>query len=144
MRLFMVLALGLFFGISGIAQNVDDSLRKQLETVHAKWLAAFEGADIATMNEIEIRNIVLVLPDGFVAKNFGPRKRGTLPAHPEMKDTLSTVSMRRFGDTAVLVEMATSQSPKETLRSAETVIFVFESDQWKIASAQWTDVKTKK
>jgi ketosteroid isomerase-like protein len=144
MRIFVIFTLALFLEVSGMAQNTDDSLRTQLETVHAKWLAAFEGADIATMNAIETRNIVLVLPDGFVVKNFSPRKSGELQAHPEMKDTLSTVSVRRFGDTAVLVGMATSQSPKETLRSAETVIFVLESGQWKIASAQWTDLKNAK
>jgi ketosteroid isomerase-like protein len=140
----LAVGLALLSSLSGLAQNADDSLRTQLEGLHAKWFTAFRSADIATMNQMETNNIVLVMPDGYVIQDFSPRKNGDLKADPAVKDTLSRVTVRRFGDTAVLVGILTSESPKETSRAAETVIFVLNSGQWKISSAQWTSVATKK
>ena len=115
MRHVLAVALALLSSLSGLAQNAGDSLRTQLEGLHAKWFTAFRSADIVTLNRMETNNIVLVMPDGFVIKNFSPRKNGDLKADPAVKDTLSRVTVRRFGDSAVLVGILTSESPKETL-----------------------------
>jgi ketosteroid isomerase-like protein len=144
MRHLIVVALALLPSLSGATQNADNSLRTQLETLHSRWFTAFRNADIATMNQIETKNIVLVMPTGFVIKDFSPRKKGDIDAHPEIKDTLSDAYTRRFGDTAILVGIVTSQSPKETSQTAETVVFVLISGEWKISSAQWTSVASNK
>ncbi len=144
MRHLMVVVVTLLASLPAVAQEADNLVRTQLEAVHAKWFTASESADTATMNQIETRNIELVMPDGFVIRDFSPRKNGDLKAHPETKNFLSGVSVRRFGDTAVLVGILTTQSPDKTSRSAETVVFVLNSGEWKISSAQWTDVASKK
>ena len=143
MRHLATAVLALVGSLSLTAQEPDKALQTQLETLHAKWFKAFESADIATMNQIETKNIELVMPDGFVVRNFSPRKIGDLQAHPETHNLLSGVSVRRFGEVAILVGMLTTQTPKETSRSAETVVFVLNTGEWKIASAQWTDVAHK-
>ena len=91
------------------------------------------------------------MPNGYILKDFAPRKKGDVAGsgkdtyvHPEVKRTLSNVSVRQFGDSAVLVGILTTESPKEKSQSAETVTFVKVSHEWKIASAQWTDVAKPK
>jgi hypothetical protein len=86
------------------------------------------------------------MPNGYILKDFAPRKKADVAGsgkdtnfHPEIKRTLSNVSVRQIGDSAVLVGIVTTESPKEKSQSAETVSFVKVSGQWKIASAQWTD-----
>lgn len=144
MRCLQLIALVLLVSLPAAAQEADGLLVTQLETLHAKWFEAFESADTATMNQIETRNIELVMPDGFVVRHFSPRKNGDLKPNPDTRNSLSSVSVRRFGDTAVLVGVLTTQSPKQTSRSAETVLFVLSSGVWKISSAQWTDVAASK
>jgi hypothetical protein len=53
---------------------------------------------------------------------------------------LSNVSVRRFGDAAVLTGILKSKAAKEKEKEATTVVFVQSSGKWKIASAQWTPV----
>jgi ketosteroid isomerase-like protein len=51
-----------------------------------------------------------------------------------------TVSVRRFGDTAILTGVLITKSGKENSKEATMVVFVQSSGKWKIASAQWTPV----
>ena len=85
-------------------------------------------------------NLVLVMPVGFIWSKTEARA-GTQPKlDPQIKRTLSDVSVRRFGDTAVLTGILTTKSGKENSRDATTVVFVKSSGKWKIASAQWSPI----
>jgi ketosteroid isomerase-like protein len=53
---------------------------------------------------------------------------------------LSDVTVRQFGDTAILTGILTTKSPKESSQEATTVVFVHSAGKWKIASAQWSPV----
>ena len=137
------------FLVSGLAQmrGQDAALNSQLIALHDRWFKAFDTNDSDTMNAIETANITLVMPNGYILKDFAPRKKADVAGsgkdtyfHPEIKRTLSNVSVRQFGDSALLVGIVTTESPKEKSQSAETVSFVKVSGQWKIASAQWTDL----
>ena len=52
------------------------------------------------------------------------------------------MSVRRFGDTAILTGVLTTKSAKENSKRGTTVVFVQSSGMWKIASAKWTLVET--
>jgi ketosteroid isomerase-like protein len=142
----LVLATSL---VSGSVQMMgqDAGISSKLIALHDKWFKAFDNNDSDTMNTIETTNITLVMSNGYILKNFAPRKKGDVAGsgkdtyfHPEIKRTLSSVSVRQFGDSALLVGILTAESPKEKSQSAETVSFVKVSGEWKIASAQWTDL----
>jgi hypothetical protein len=80
-----------------MAQGTDNKLSSELEALHAKWFAAFDGGDGATMNQMEMDNLVLVMPVGFIWSKTEARA-GTQPKlDPQIKRTLSDVSVRRFG-----------------------------------------------
>jgi hypothetical protein len=64
-----------------------------------------------------------------------------LDRDPQTGRTLSNVSVRRFGDTAILTGILTTTSVSETSREATTVVFARSFGKWKIASAQWSPVK---
>ena len=124
----------------------DAGLSSELIALQDKWFKAFDNNDSDAMNTIETANITLVMPNGYILKDFAPRKKADVAGsgkdtnfHPEIKRTLSNVSARQFGDSAVLVGIVTTESPKEKSQSAQTVSFVKVSGQWKIVSAQWTD-----
>ena len=127
-----------------MAQGTDNKLSSELEALHAKWFAAFDGGDGATMDQMEMDNLVLVMPVGFIWSKTEARA-GTQPKlDPQIKRTLSDVSVRQFGNAAILTGVLTSTSPKENEKVATTVIFVQNSGRWKIASAQWTTVSPAK
>ena len=136
----ILIAFSLLCSTSLMAQGTDAALRSELEAQHAKWFRAFDGGDGATMDQMEMDNLVLVMPIGtFWAKTEA--RAGKQPKlDPQIERTLSDVSVRRFGDTAVLTGILTSKSAKENEQEATTVVFVHGSGQWKIASAQWTPV----
>jgi ketosteroid isomerase-like protein len=122
----------------------DEGLSSQLIAIHDKWFKAFDNHDSDTMNMIETRNITIVMPNGYIARNFAPRKKTETQFEPDTKRTLSNVTVRQFGDSALLVGIVTTESPKEKSQSAETIAFVKVSGEWKIASAQWTDINKAK
>ena len=153
LRLHPTMLVSAMFLVSGSVQmrGQDAGVSSQLIALHDKWFKAFDNNDSDTMNAIETANITLVMPDGYILKDFAPRKKGNVAGsgkdsnfHPEIKRTLSNVSVRQFGDSAVLVGVVTTESPKEKSQSAETVSFVKVSGEWKIASAQWTDLAKPK
>jgi ketosteroid isomerase-like protein len=123
-----------------MAQGADNKLSSELEALHAKWFQAYDGGDGSTMDQMEMDNLVLVMPVGFIWSKTEARA-GTQPKlDPQIRRTLSDVSVRRFGDAAILTGVLTSTSRKENEKVATTVIFVQNSGRWKIASAQWTPV----
>jgi ketosteroid isomerase-like protein len=127
-----------------MAQNTDGNLRSELEALHAKWFRAFDSGDGATMDQMEIDNLVLVMPIGTLFAKTEARASKQVRLDPQTERTLSDVSVRRFGDAAILTGILTSKSAKENAKDATTVVFVQSSSQWKIASAQWTPVAPAK
>lgn len=130
--------------ISGQAQPTDANLRSELEALHAKWMKAFYTGDNATMDELEADNLVLIMPMGVIWPKNGPRAVKQQVLDPQTETTLSDVSVRRFGDTAILTGILHSKSAKENSQSGTTVVFVKNRGKWKIASAQWTPVEGQK
>jgi ketosteroid isomerase-like protein len=130
----------MLWSIAFVVQGADANLTTDLEALHAKWFKAFDSGDGATMDQMEVDNLVLVMPTGFIWTKTAARA-GNQPKHdPETERALRNVSVRRFGDTAILTAVLTTKSAKESSQQATTVVFVRSSDTWKISSAQWSPV----
>ena len=126
-----------------MAQGTDANLRSELEALHAKWFKAFDSGDGTTMDQMEMDNLTLVMPIGTIWPKTTARA-GKQRKHDPQTRKLSDVSVRRFGDTAILTGIITTKSAKESSQDATTVVFVQSSGKWKIASAQWTPVASTK
>jgi hypothetical protein len=88
-------------------QGTDSNLRSDLESLHAKWFKAFDGA---TMDQMEMEKLVLVMPTGFIWSKPAPRAGEQAPHATKAERTLTDVSVRRFGDTAILTGVLNSKS----------------------------------
>jgi|SRR5215471_8996295 len=144
MRSATVLFLTLLCSLCTVAQSTDANLESELSAIHAKWFKAFDAGDGATMDQIEVEKLVLIMPTGYVWNKTKPRAGEQQKAHSPMEYTLSSTAVRRFGDTAILTGVVTSKSAEETSQDATTVVFLHEAGKWKIASAQWTPIESKK
>ncbi len=127
-----------------MAQGTDGKLRSELEALHAKWFTAFDSGDGATMDQMEMDNLILVMPEGSLFSKKTARAGKQSKLDPQTERTLSDVSVRRFGDTAILTGILHTKSAKENSKEATTVVFVQTAGKWKIASAQWSPVATAK
>ena len=134
------IVLSLLWSTSVMAQRTDANLRSELEALHVQWFKAFDSGDGATMDQVEVDDLVLVMPTGMPWAKTKARTGMQAKFDPQIERTLSDVSVRRFGDAAVLTGILTSKSPKEREKEATTVVFVQSSGKWRIASAQWTPV----
>jgi ketosteroid isomerase-like protein len=140
MRVAIAILAALLFSAPVVAEGVDSTLRSELEAIHVQWFKAFDRGDGATMDKMEMNKLVLVMPTGAIWAKTKPRA-GEQQAHNiQVERTLSDVSVRRFGDTAILTGIVTSKSEKDSSREATTVVFVQSSGKWKIATAQWGQV----
>jgi hypothetical protein len=92
------------------------------------------------MEQMERDDVVIVMPEGSLFRKTTPRAGKQRKLDPQTGRVLSDVSVRRFGDTAVLTGVLTTKSAKENSKDATTVVFVQSSGRRKIASAQWTPV----
>lgn len=127
-----------------MAQGTDGKLRSELEALHTQWFKAFDSGDGATMDQMEMDNLALVMPVGFIWAKTQARAGKQPKLDPQTERTLSEVTVRQFGDAAVLTGVLTSKTAKEIEKEATTVVFVQSSGRWKIASAQWTPVTPAK
>jgi ketosteroid isomerase-like protein len=147
MRAPMVILLTLLCSMPVMAQGTDANLRSELAALHAKWFKAFDSGDGATMDQLEMDKLMLVMPTGFIWTKTTARagEQAKQKSQPERAErTLTDVSVRRFGDTAILTGVLTTKSAKENSQEATTVVFVQSSGKWKIASAQWSPIATNK
>jgi ketosteroid isomerase-like protein len=140
MRSALVVVLILLCSGFLMAQAADANLSSELEAIHAKWFKAFDTGDGAAMDQVEVDNLVLVMPTGFVWTKTKPRAGEQPKRDPQTERALSSTSVRQFGDTAILTGIVTSKSAKESSQDATTVVFVKQDGKWKIALAQWTPV----
>jgi hypothetical protein len=142
MKILMVAALFVLSTAPGFAQT--DSTSAELQALHAKWFKAFDTGDGLEMDQMEVPNLVLVMPTGMLWTKGGPRA-GTQQKHdPIPQRTLADVTVRRFGETAVLTGTVTTTAGTEVDKAATTVVFVRSSGTWRVASAQWTPVESRK
>jgi ketosteroid isomerase-like protein len=144
MRSAILILLTLVYSAPLMAQGADASLRSELEALHAKWFKAFDSGDGATMDLMEMDNLVLVMPTGFVWTKTTPRAGEQKKHDSQIERTLTDVTVRRFGDTAILTGIVATKSDKENYQEATTVVFLHSSGKWKIASAQWSPVGSTK
>ncbi len=141
----MVLALvALLCSMPLMAQGTDAKLQSELEALHAKWFKAFDSGDGAAMDQLEVYNVMLVMPTGEIWTKTKPRAGEQRKGDVQVERTLSHVAVHRFGDTAILMAILNTKSANETDQAATTVVFVRSSGQWKIGSAQWTPVASSK
>jgi ketosteroid isomerase-like protein len=144
MRSVILILLTVLYSAPLMAQGADASLRSELEALHAKWFKAFDSGDGATMDLMEMDKLVLVMPTGFIWKKTAPRAGEQKKHDSQIERTLTDVTVRRFGDTAILTGILATKSDKENYQEATTVVFLQSSGKWKIASAQWSSVGTTK
>jgi len=143
MRRISILVFALFCSSLVFAQSPSPDLQTQLVDLHAKWFKAFDSGDGATMDRMEMTNLVLVLPSGEIWKKTEPRGTSQPKLDPETKRILHDVSLRKFGDTVILTGTLSSDSKEEKSTMGTMVVFVRSAGQWKIASAEWTTVEGK-
>ena len=134
MRSALVIFLIALCCIFVVARDADAHLQSDLEALHAKWFKAFDGGDAATMDQIEVDKLVLIMPTGLIWTKTKPRAGEQLKRDPQTERAVSAVSVRRFGDTAILTGILTTKSGKENAQEATTVVFVKNAGKWKIAS----------
>jgi ketosteroid isomerase-like protein len=123
-----------------LAQSAEANLQSELEALHAKWFKAFDGGDGATMDQLEAPDLTLVMPTGPIWHKTKARASEQLKPNPKAVRTLEDVSVRRFGDAAILTGVLNTKSGEENVSQATTVVFIQRSGRWLIASAQWTPV----
>ena len=144
MRAAIVALLTFLCSTTVLAEGAQDKLRPELEVLHAEWYKAFDGGDGAAMDLMETDNLILVMPNGTLWPKETARGGKQPKRDPQTQRTLSDVSVRRFGDTAVLTGILTTKTAKESSKDATTVVFVQRSGKWLVASAQWTSVADTK
>jgi len=140
MRNAMVILSILLCSAACMAQGADANLQRELEALHAKWFTAFDGGDGATMDQVEMDRLKLVMPTGFIWAKTEARAGKQPKNDPRPERKLSDVSVRRFGDTAILMGILNTKTSEENSKEATSVVFVKDSGRWKIATAQWTPV----
>src|SRR5260370_36299917 len=86
---------------TAVAQAGDMKFQSELEALHQKWFAAYDKGDGATMDSVEVANLVLIFQDGSEWRKSGPRGSGQKPKDATRREVRHVVG-RQFGDTGVL------------------------------------------
>jgi ketosteroid isomerase-like protein len=142
MRILVLSALIVLSPVGAFAQT--DSTSAELQALHAQWFKAFDAGDGQAMDQMEVPNLVLIMPNGMVWTKDAPRA-GTQQKHDPMPQrTVTDVIVRRFGETAVLTGTVTTTVGGDVDKAATTVVFVRSSGNWHVASAQWTPAESRK
>ena len=126
-----------------LAQNSSNDLQRELERLHNQWFNAFDKGDGATMDKMEMPNLILVNADGKggIWKKDGPRTGRQKPTGNS--STLSNAQVRQFGNSAILTGVVTIKDGEESTRSSATVVWIRRNNQWLVASAQWSDIRAE-
>ena len=126
-----------------LAQNSSNDLQRELERLHNQWFNAFDKGDGATMDKMEMPNLILVNADGKggIWKKHGPRAGKQKPTGHST--TLSNAQVRQFGDSAILTGVVKIKDGQESTRSSATVVWIRKNNQWLVASAQWSDIRAE-
>ena len=127
---------------SCLAQNSSNNLQRELERLHNQWFNAFDKGDGAAMDKMEIPNLILINADGKggIWEKHGPRADKQKPTGNSTR--LSNLQVRQFGNSAILTGVVTIKDGHESARSSTTVVWVRKNNQWLVASAHWSDIRT--
>ena len=144
----MSLSLGviaMFIALTAGQASSASALKTDLTTLHDQWFTAFDKGDGATMDKLEVENLVIVFQDGQVWKKARSRVGNMKPTGYAGRK-LSDVDVRQFGDTAILTGRlaTTEQAGAAPVIDGTTIVFVRQQGGWRIASAQWSSVPAKK
>jgi hypothetical protein len=131
-----LLVLSSFIPAVGLAQAGTPDISNTIERLHEQWFAAFDKGDGATMDRMEVPNLVLVFQDGTIWQKNGPRA-GTQKPTGVTSRSLNKVHVRQFGDTAVLTGLLTTKDQKSEETVPTTVVWLRRNNDWLVASAQW-------
>jgi ketosteroid isomerase-like protein len=143
LKALMLLLFTVTCSLPGTAQS-GGTLKFDLETLHSKWLKAYDAGDGATMDRMEVSNLILVMPSGQIWTKSGPSEADR-KGYPGAQRTLSDAAVRQFGNTAILTGiLATNGAQQGNGHMATTVVFVRSGGTWMIASAQWCDASSSK
>ena len=132
-------ALILVVTLTSLAQSSPNDLKAELESRHNQCFAAYDKGDGATMDGMEVPNLVIVFGNGTIWQKPGPRAGKQEPTGAS--HTLTDASVRQSGNTAVLTGILTTKvtdSPDK--KESTTVVWVHQSGKWLVASAQWSQV----
>jgi ketosteroid isomerase-like protein len=139
-------ALIIALAFACLAQAESSDLKTEFVRLQSQFLTAFENGDGATLDRMEVPNLVLVNGDGMgeIWQKQGPR--GKLKPGPiGIRRILTDVTVRQFGDTAILTGIQTTKAPgSPDDNSSTTVVWVRQAGKWLVASMQWSDVAPAK
>ena len=121
-------------------QSSEDTLSAQLEALHSKWFAAFDAGDWTAMNEMEMPNLVLILPNGEIIQKKTEPRTGKTPPNKGLSHSLENASIRQFGNAAILTGVLLARKDIGATREPTTIVFVKSVGVWKIASAHWSAI----
>jgi hypothetical protein len=131
-----VLVLSSFIPFVALAQTGTPDISNTIERLHEQWFTAFDKGDGATMDRMEVPNLVLVFQDGRIWQKDGPRAGRQKPAGVTSR-SLNKAQVRQFGDTAILTGLLTSKDQETEETVPTTVVWLRRNSEWLIASAQW-------
>ena len=141
MRVCTLLAAATLNSLALTAHSDTPEFATDIQALHAAWFDAFDHGEGAKMDQLEMPNLTLVMPDGMVWTKTEPRAKTEKAHTPDATRTLTDVTVRQFGDTALLTGTLISKDlkdPKQSDSDSTTVVFVKNDGKWKVASAQWT------
>jgi hypothetical protein len=125
-------------GAALLLDDVSAKLRGELEAIHIRWFQAFDVGDGAGMDAFEVTNLVLVMPDGSIWKKSGRRAGEQAKGDVVPERSLNDVTVRQFGDTAILTGILKNNTAGETNKGGTTEVFVRQDGTWRIASFHWS------
>jgi ketosteroid isomerase-like protein len=143
---FVIVALTLIIPpATSAAQSAE--VTQTLRQRYSDWMNAFRKRDGATMDRMEAQALTLIFPDGTIwtkAKSRVEELKGQPPL--AMPHTLEQVASRVQGDVAVLTGVQNDTDTKTAARTqaAFTSVWKRERGEWKIWSAHWSEVPSKK
>lgn len=119
----LLLVLISFTVVAAWPQTSTADISKTIERLHEQWFAAFDKGDGATMDRMEVPNLVLVFQDGMIWQKHGPRAGKQKPTGVTSR-SLSRVQVRQFGDTAILTGLLTNKDSKTEETVPTTVVWL--------------------
>jgi hypothetical protein len=139
-------ALLIALAFASLAQAQSSDLKTELVRLQGQFLTAFQNGDGATLDRMEVPNLVLINGEGMgeIWQKQGPRGK-LKPGPAGVHRVLTDVTVRQFGDTAVLTGIQTTKAPGSPDDiSSTTVVWVRQAGKWLVASIQWSDVPPAK
>lgn len=140
MRIFAFAWLVVVLSTCLFCQASEDPFSARLEALHSKWFAAFDAGDWAVMDEMEMPNLVLILPNGEIIQKKTEPRTGKAPPNKGLTHSLENASIRQFGNAAILTGVLLTRKDIGATREPTTIVFVKSAGVWKIASAHWSAI----